>query len=454
MRKAFVVSVLSLLLWSSGRLLGAGLIPNPGINGPAGENSCPPGWTTWFPRENLAPRFYFDPATGRNAPGSLVLEAIGLPYTIGRWQSTVTGISPGRTYSFRLWYRAEGLKAPERSLRINLRWLGKDGQDVASDYVAVPVGGRSWTKVERTVESPEGATTLRIELYIRGGGIGRIWLDDLELVPVEPRPHRVIRVGTIWVKPWENGTPESNVDRFCEWLTKAGEAGCDLVCLPEAITSFCVPREKRVLVPVPGWVTDKIGKVARRYKMHVVACFDELLNGKGYNTAVWIDRQGRVRGKYHKTHLPFTEFERGLVPGDNYPTFQTDFGVIGMEICYDDFFPEVARSLALNGAEIILLPIWGDERAKGYIWDIIARARAIDNGVYLVACKYSGGRSLIVDPEGKILADTQGKEGLITADIDLDKRFLTPYLSVRGLGEWRKMFPVERRPETYGTLTR
>jgi predicted amidohydrolase len=174
-----------------------------------------------------------------------------------------------------------------------------------------------------------------------------------------------------------------------------------------------------------------------------------------YNTALLIDRQGNVAGKYRKTHLPETEVDGGLTPGSSYPVFRTDFGTVGIQICYDYFFPEVTRQLALGGAEIVLLPIWGDMRGQGYAWDVVARARAIDNAVYLVASIYSNRRSLIVNPDGRILADTGGDEGLVTAEIDLNTRTFERWLSVGSYGEWKSLYPKERRSETYekaGTL--
>ena len=141
----------------------------------------------------------------------------------------------------------------------------------------------------------------------------------------------------------------------------------------------------------------------------------------------------------------------GVTPGDTYPVFRTDFGTVGLEICYDNFFPEVARSLALKGAEIIFLPISGDGRGNGYAWDIVARCRAIDNAVYLIASNYSQKRSLVVDPNGQILADTKGS-GMVTAEIDLDGRTFDRWLSFPSYGEWKSLYPKERRAGTYGIL--
>ncbi|HEX2976531.1 MAG TPA: carbon-nitrogen hydrolase family protein, partial [Bacteroidales bacterium] len=124
-------------------------------------------------------------------------------------------------------------------------------------------------------------------------------------------------------------------------------------------------------------------------------------------------------------------------------------GTIGIEICYDNFFPEEARSLMLNGAEIILVPIWGDIRGDNTEWNVVARARAIDNAVFVVASMYDINGSMISDPNGKVLTDTGGKKGLIVTDINLNMRTFERWLSMKSFGEWKNLMPQERRGETY-----
>jgi predicted amidohydrolase len=125
-----------------------------------------------------------------------------------------------------------------------------------------------------------------------------------------------------------------------------------------------------------------------------------------------------------------------------------------MQICYDHFFPEVTRSLALNGAEIIFTPIMGDIRTHEQAYEAVARARALDNTIYYVTSIRDTARSLIVDPSGTILADSKGVPGVVFADIDLDAPFYEPWLSVEGSAEFRHLWRKERRPGSYGLLTR
>jgi len=148
-------------------------------------------------------------------------------------------------------------------------------------------------------------------------------------------------------------------------------------------------------------------------------------------------------------HLPREEWRQGITPGDSYPVFETDFGVIAMQICYDYFFPEPEAAFALAGAEIIFAPTWGTTRkdSEGRVQgENMFRVRARDNGVYMVPSVY-GGNSLVIDPMGKILASSQGKQGVFWAEVDLNKRERLDYV-----GHWRSVGPRHRMPHTYGAL--
>jgi len=200
--------------------------------------------------------------------------------------------------------------------------------------------------------------------------------------------------------------------------------------------------------PVPGPATRMLSERARRYRAWAATSLHEIEGGLIYNTAVLIDREGRIAGKYRKVHLATAEGEAGITPGSEYPVFNTDFGRVGMTVCWDNWFGEAARALRLRGAEIILLPIAGDG-VPGH-WDIVSRARAIDNGVYLVASSTSAGSpSRIVSPDGKVLAEAS--DGIAVADIDLSTESRVQWLSVGpALGEGKSLYIKERRPDTYG----
>jgi predicted amidohydrolase len=145
-----------------------------------------------------------------------------------------------------------------------------------------------------------------------------------------------------------------------------------------------------------------------------------------------IDRAGNLIGKYRKVYLPREEIEGGLSPGSDYPVFRTDFGKVGLMICWDVQYADPARALALRGAEMILMPIWGGNQTLG-------KARAIENRVFLISSGYDYPTS-ILDPDGELLAIAREPGAAAAATIDLNRRYLDPWL-----GDMRQRFMKELR---------
>ena len=195
--------------------------------------------------------------------------------------------------------------------------------------------------------------------------------------------------------PWGE-SPQDNLDQFVQYIQDAADKNADIVCLPEAITKVGTDMDYiTASESVPGPSTDFLGKLASRYNLYIVAGILERDGPVVYNTAVLLDRQGNLAGKYRKTSLPREEISGGITPGDALPVFDTDFGRIGMIICWDSTFPEQARTLAQKGAEVIFLPIAG-----GFL--TLVRARAIENQVYIVSSSYDM-KSAVFDLEGIII---------------------------------------------------
>jgi predicted amidohydrolase len=201
---------------------------------------------------------------------------------------------------------------------------------------------------------------------------------------------------------------------------------------------------------IPGHLTQMISDKAKKYNTYIIFSMFERDNGCIYNTAVLIDRKGEIAGKYRKTHLPLCEAEAGVTPGNEYPVFKTDFGTVGMIICWDHWFPETARIIRQNGAEILFIPTLGYAPAQ-------ARARAVDNGLYVVVSgrkDYPEDASCIFNPVGELLGTIQDERaGYVIKEIDLEQRYLQYWLSVAdGFGEAKSLYLKERRPDTYHKL--
>lgn len=453
------------------------LIQNPGFEIMDEPGKMPLAWRRAFAREEIAPLFKIDSKVARSGRYAARLTARGSPGTFGYWATTVQGIQaagttvtdvsptgpsmPGadflgeKSYRLRCYFKTKDVESVDKSVAVRISWSDAKGQEVLKEYLYATRSDGEWQKVEQTLTAPRSARSIDIELVLQWSKAGTAWWDDLSFEEVVPAPHRRVKVATVSYEPPRPSTPEKNRLFYAEKVAEAGKAGVDILCLGEGITVVSTGKKYAdVAESVPGPTSEVLGQAAKTYRMYIVAGIYEREGALVYNTALLIGRNGEIVGKYRKTHLPETEVSGGLTPGDTYPVFKTDFGTVGIQTCYDNFFPEVGRSLALQGAEIIFLPIWGDGRGNGYQWDIVARARAIDNAVYLVASIYSHKRSLIVDPNGKILGDTGGKSGMVMADIDLDQRTFERWLSVRGYGEWKSLHPKERRPDTYQGLAK
>jgi deaminated glutathione amidase len=251
-------------------------------------------------------------------------------------------------------------------------------------------------------------------------------------------------------------------------VEEAGERGADIVCLPE-FAAADLENHKYTPTSVPGPVTDAFAKLAVRHEMYVIVPMIEsgpAGESRYYNTAVLLDRKGRIAGKYRKTHLCLPGHAEGecTIPGDEVPVFETDFGKIGITICMDIHYPELYATLALRGAEVMFWPT----AAMDYTGDLIeslVNARAIDNQAYFVPCHYIQlpylvgkhyGRSRVVDCMGRVRADTGHFPGVALAEVDLDQTYPMWYQGpmLETYPTMRDTFFKTRRPELYGELVK
>lgn len=253
------------------------------------------------------------------------------------------------------------------------------------------------------------------------------------------------------------------------FIEQAGKDGVQLLCLQEIFTGPYFPPSKDfkwydAAEPADGPTVEALRPIARKYGMSIVApIFERPAPGIYYNTAVVIDADGEILGKYRKTHIP--ECNPGFYekfyfkPGNlGYPVFRTAHGVnVGVYICYDRHFPEGARLLGLAGAEVVFNPSATVAGLSEYLWRLEQPAHAVANGYYVGAINRVGteapwnigefyGQSYFVNPRGQFVAvASRDKSELIVADLDLDL-----------IEEVRRVwqFYRDRRPETYADLTK
>lgn len=255
---------------------------------------------------------------------------------------------------------------------------------------------------------------------------------------------------------------EANLEMAERLLDRAGAAGCDIVCYPEdtqgiAHYGFYLDDPELfsgLIETIPGPTTERLAAVARRHAMHLVFGLFERDGDHLYTAAVLLGRSGELLGKYRKVHLPIAEAWT-ITRGNCFPVFTTDFGRVGLLICYDIMFPEAARCLSLNGAELLLNPTMSYS-GPGQCPDnglIRLRMRALDSFAPLVV-SLCGDGSAIVDSDGTVVALAQPGETVIRATVDLDATPRDPshWEVLTGTADLKARLLRERQPETYGPL--
>ena len=262
---------------------------------------------------------------------------------------------------------------------------------------------------------------------------------------------------------------DANVAKHVKLIEQAAKEGVQILCMQEIFTGpyFCAEQKARwydATEKIPDGPTTKLmQELAKKHKMVIVVPLYEVeTTGVYYNTAAVIDADGTYLGKYRKNHIPHTApgfWEKFYFkPGNlGYPVFKTKYADIGVYICYDRHFPEGARELGLNGAEIVFNPSATVAGLSEYLWKLEQPAHAVANAYFVGAINRVGteapwnigefyGQSYFCNPRGQIIAQgSRDKTELITAELDLDQ-----IREVRNI--WQ--FYRDRRPETYTGLVK
>lgn len=393
-------------------------------------------WEARAARDEIKPRFRVDSSVKHSGRSSLAISCGDDGVAHGWWQAGLK-VEAGQWYRFEAWYRQEGVEYERQRILARLDWQTEEGARSAKpDYVFETDTGE-WRRVSMTVAAPDDAASVNVELHLGWSPGGTVWWDDISLAPAEQPKPRMVRLATINHRPQGNKTAEENVREFCELIDTAAEQRPDIICLPEAMT-MCGTGLSYVDVAeaIPGPTSEVMGRKAREHNCYIVACYDEREGRAVYNTAVLFDRAGEIVGKYRKVYVPREEIEAGITPGDAYPVFETDFGRVGMMICWDVQWVDPAQALAAQGAEVILLPIWGGR-------ETLMKARAMENHLWLVTSGYDA-KTWIISPQGEVLAEGTEEEPIAVAkvNLDFDRRAAEPWL-----GNMRGRFFKERRAD-------
>ena len=421
------------------------LVLNPGFEASA---TSAENWTITGPISTMQPVTIVDSRIRFSGRNGLKMESTNQNFH-GRAVQTV-GITGGQTYLFSARFKTMNISTIDKSVMIRIKWFKGDDQ-LGYNYIYDITGeSNGWYLASDKIKAVPGATTAEISLVFRWS-TGTVWWDDISLASCQDVPARNIKVGTLYFRP-PGPTVEKNVSLMSDMLDQAGKAGCTIVCLPEGWptcdTGLGMTRVEANTLE--GSASVMMSQKAKQYGMYIVSGLYSWKGDTLKNVAVLYDRQGKIQAVYEKVQLPDAETEQGAVPGYSLPAFTTDFGKIGILICWDSAFPEVSRILALNGAEILFCPIWGDVRGDES-WKITARSRAFDNGVYFVTSIFDG-HSVIVNPAGDILQESGTQGTLLTANIDLNYNPPWDWIGNAGRGVWKGVWRKDRRSDIFGTI--
>jgi len=267
--------------------------------------------------------------------------------------------------------------------------------------------------------------------------------------------------------------PKKNLDKATSRIEEAAKEGAGVVCLQELFRSHypCQSEDVRffdLAEPIPGPSTESLGKVAAARKVTIVASlFERRAQGVYHNTAVVIDADGKLVGRYRKMHIPddpryYEKFY--FTPGDlGFMAHPTSHGTLGVLVCWDQWFPEAARLVALGGAQILFYPTaigWHPaeedavKKSQQSAWELIQRSHALANGVYVAAVNRVGtedglqfwGNSFVADPFGEVIARASS----------IDEETLVVNCDLKKIDQTRRNWPFlrDRRIDAYGNLTR
>jgi predicted amidohydrolase len=397
-------------------------------------------WSERSPRDELRPAFSRD--------GEALVITHDERAGLDGWYQQSFAVQGGDFMKFGATRRTIGVDNPRHSGLVRIVWTDAKGRIVPAAVAGAtaepehpqdgPTDAHGVATLAGVYQVPPKATQAIIELHLQHAPKGRVeWTRIVFEQTVAPAARKV-RLATVQYVP-TGKSPRQNCEEYAPLIAEAARQQADLVVLGET-----VPYVRTKLAPadcaepIPGPSTAYFGGLAKQHALHVALSLYERDGHLVYNTAVLIGPDGKLLGKYRKVCLPHGEVEKGVAPGADYPVFETKFGKVGLMVCYDGFYPEVARALTANGAEVIAWPVWGCD-------PLLARARACENRVYVVSSTFTDPKSdwmisAVIDPAGKVVAQAKQSGSVAVHEADLAQPLVGPY----NLGDFREIVQRHR----------
>lgn len=272
---------------------------------------------------------------------------------------------------------------------------------------------------------------------------------------------RTAKLGLMQVSKRYDWSVETCITEMLYLAEECLKAGADLVFMPEGnqYKALANHSPRDMALKYADGYKEQCSQLANKYHAYVVPWdYEAASEGKVYNTSYILNRQGLEIGRFRKVHLPFGELFAGITSGQDFPVFELDFAKVGIMICFDNYYPESAEILALNGAEVILYPLYGDTLPEQ--WEIRVKARAIDNTIYIAPCHIHSAHELeeasytgLVDPEGKVVRKLSAEGSWQVIPFEPGRQVWTCTSASPGvMDDIRQYLRKCRSPQAYGPL--
>ncbi len=359
----------------------------------------------------------------------------GKKYLSLQFERTACDISPDTVYE--VFYNLK-IKDEKMWSRVIYGWYNEKDEVLVKGYIS------SGDKII----SPEGAVSLKISLNVHSYEYSECELNELKVYKKEKYCPKFAKLSTIALKYPIYPEKKLKEDNLSETIEKIDELCInehpDLIVLTETFyTRKCQLPLKLACLPEDSEPVNVIRKKAKEYNTYIVFSYHEVENGIFYNTGFLIDRNGNISGKYRKTHLTMAEIEAGMAPGEEIVVFDTDIGKIGIAICWDLYFPELARKMQKMGVDIICNPTAGYRESR-----MIERAR--ESGAYIITSTVTNFEdSAVFAPDGTKICDASEHNGYGAITVDINKPCYIYWQSYPALTCGKEIYLNEARWDLY-----